>query len=436
MGDFGSTSGSNRPTVIDRDNFEHVLERMAVALELPGAGTLRIKEMDDFHPDRLFSSLQIFQGLRDVRAQIADPRSFERTASELMTTARSSEKPAPPQDFLSSGSLLEQVVERSQEGPAAATARGLDPFQQYLRAIVAPYLVPRPDPKQGEMLAQVDNATAAQMRALLHYKPFQSLEAAWTSLYFLVRLIETDTDLKIYVWHMPKKTLASDLLPATDLKSTTLYRVLVKETVSTPGAHPWAVVAGNYSFGPGAQDVEMLGRFALLAGAANTPLIARADASLLGDDLTAWSELRAIAEAKYIGLALPGFLLRLPYGKESSPTDTFHFEEMADEPKHSDYLWGNPSIACAALMAQAFTRGGWEMQPGDLLDMSGLPAHVYKKDGEAVMKPCAEVLMTQEEAEALMALGLMPLLSMKNSDRVHLAGFRAINGEPLAGRWD
>ncbi len=395
MGDFGSTSASNRPTVIDRDNFEQVMERMAVALELPGAGTLRVKEMDDFHPDRLFSSLQLFQGLRDVRTQIEDPRSFERTASDLMTTARSVEKAAPPTDFLSSGSLLEQVVERSQEGPAAAPARSLDPFQQYLRAIVAPYVVPRPDPKQAEMLGQVDTAIAAQMRALLHYKPFQSLEAAWRSLFFLVRLIETDVNLKIYVWHMPKKALAADLVPATDLKSTALYRVLVKETVSTPGAQPWAVVAANYAFGPGGNDIEILGRFALLAGAANTPLLARADVGLLGDDLGGWSELRSLAEAKYLGLALPGFLLRLPYGKDSSPTDAFRFEEMPGEPKHSDYLWGNPSIACAALMAQAFTKAGWEMQPGDLLDMSGLPAHVYKKDGDAIMKPCAEVLMTQ-----------------------------------------
>src|SRR5260370_25147019 len=74
------------------------------------------------------------------------------------------------------------------------------------------------------------------------------------------------------------------------------------------------------------------------------------------------------------------------------------------------------------------------MRPGDALDISGLPAHVYKKDGEAVMKPCAEVLMTVGEAEALMERRLIPLCSMKDSDRVHVAGFRSITGKAFAGR--
>ena len=108
---------------------------------------------------------------------------------------------------------------------------------------------------------------------------------------------------------------------------------------------------------------------------------------------------------------------------------------MPEAPKHHDYAWGNPAFACAYLMAEAFTQVGWDMRPGEALDIEDLPAHVYKKDGETVMKPCAEVLMTVSEAEALMDRGLIPLLSMKDSDRVHVAGFRSIAGTGLAGRW-
>jgi len=86
-------------------------------------------------------------------------------------------------------------------------------------------------------------------------------------------------------------------------------------------------------------------------------------------------------------------------------------------------------------MAEAFSESGWDMRPGDALDILGLPAHVYKKDGESIVKPCAEVVMTESEATALMDRGLIPLLSMKGSDRVHVAGFRSIAGTPLAGRW-
>jgi type VI secretion system protein ImpC len=197
------------------------------------------------------------------------------------------------------------------------------------------------------------------------------------------------------------------------------------------------MIAANYTLGPGDEDVELAGRIALLAAAAGSPVIAHADAALLGDakEIAAFRELQAIPEARYIALALPGFLLRLPYGKETSPAELFPFEEMSADPKHSDYLWGNPSLACAALLAEAFSESGWEMRPGDALDISGLPAHVYKKDGESVIKPCAEVVMTESDATALMERGLIPLLSIKGSDRVHVAGFRSISGAPLAGLW-
>lgn len=445
LGDFGASAASARSVFIDRDNFDQVMGRLKVSLELPGAGTLRFKELDDFHPDRLFESLELFRGLREMRERIEDPETFRQAASELMEPAQESRrrgepKPEVPIDFLSSGSLLDDVVESSEggSGSAAAPVRKSDPFQKYLQAIVAPHIVARPDPKQGEMLQQVDAAIAAQMRALLHERRFQALEAAWRALFFLVRHAETNAELKIHLLNLPKKTLAEDLLPATDLRKTAIYRVLVQETVATPGAQTWALIAGNYTFGPSNQDVELLGRIALLAAAGGSPVIARAGAALLGDgeEVAAWNELRAIPEARYIGLALPGFLLRLPYGKDTSATERFPLEEMPGEPKHREYVWGNPAFACAGLIAEAFAESGWDMRPGDALDIGGLPAHVFKKDGETQLKPCAEVLMTQGEAEGLMERGLIPLCSMKDSDRVHVAGFRSITGKPLAGRWE
>jgi type VI secretion system protein ImpC len=439
LGDFGASAASAKPVFIDRDNFETVMARLDVGLELPGAGRLRFKELDDFHPDRLFESLDLFHGLREMRERVEDPETFRQAASELMEPARQPQPQAPPIDFLTSGSLLDDIVESSegQSGSGAAPVRRSDPFQKYLQAIVAPHIVPRPDPKQGEMLQQVDAAIAAQMRALLHEPRFQALEAAWRALFFLVRHAETNDRLKIYLLNLPKRTLMEDLLPADDLRKTAVYRVLVQETVATPGAQTWALLAGNYTFGNSNQDVELLGRTALLAAAGGSPMIARAGAALLGDgpEMAGWKELQTIAEACYIGLALPGFLLRLPYGKDTSSTERIAFEEMPGEPTHREYLWGNPAFACAALIAQGFSESGWDMRPGDALDIAGLPAHVYKKDGETHLKPCAEVLMTQGEAEALMERGLIPLCSMKDSDRVHVAGFRSITGKALAGRW-
>lgn len=438
VGDFGAAAASARPTFIDRDNFIQVMQRQDVRLELPEAGVLRFKDLDDFHPDHLFQSLDLFRGLRDLRAQVANPETFPETAADLLNIPEPAPRQAEPpiQEMLTSGSLLDQIIE-SPGGAAAVSARRADPLQKYINDAVSPYIVRGPDPKQGDMLQQVDAAIAGQMRALLHSPRFQALEAAWRALDFLVRRAQTDAHLKIYLLHLPKKALADDLLPAEDLRGTGFYRVVVEETVGTPGAQPWAMIAANYTFGPGIDDVELLGRIALLAAAANTPVIARGDAALLGEaqELAAFTELQKIGEARYIGLALPGFLLRLPYGKDTSEAELFPLEEMPDKPKHHDYLWGNPAFACAYLMAEAFTQVGWDMQPGEALDIEDLPAHMYKEDGQTLMKPCAEVLMTVSEAEALMDRGLIPLLSMKDSDRVHVAGFRSIAGTGLAGRW-
>jgi type VI secretion system protein ImpC len=69
------------------------------------------------------------------------------------------------------------------------------------------------------------------------------------------------------------------------------------------------------------------------------------------------------------------------------------------------------------------------------LDLENVPVHTYKQDGEWKMTPCAEVYLTEPQVAALIDLGLMPLVSFKDSDRVRLAGFRAINSAafPLPG---
>ncbi|MGH9664954.1 MAG: type VI secretion system contractile sheath domain-containing protein, partial [Bryobacteraceae bacterium] len=307
---------------------------------------------------------------------------------------------------------------------------------EYVRRIAAPFLVPRPDPKQAEMLAQIDAAIAGLMSAVLHRPEFQALEAAWRALFFLIRHIETGVDLKVFILNSPKEALASDLLPAADLRLTSLYKTLIKD-LSAPGSHPWSVVAGNYTFAAENEDVELLGRIGLLAASAHAPFLAAAtpDPEAWLPPGAAWRELQQIPEARYLGVALPRFLLRLPYGAKTSPIESFAFEEMPESSEHGNYLWGNPVFACVRLLAEAFSLDGWSLRPGTALDIDGLPIHVYREDGEAVTKPCAELHISYADAQKLMENGLMPLLSMKDSDRVHLAGFRALNGKTLVGPW-
>ncbi len=455
-----------KPVAVDRDNFEDVLESLNVELHFPLGenNTLEVafNEFDDFHPDRLYARLPVFGKLKDLRERVSDPAAFADVARQLgisLSEAKETAQAAPPAPPPSpagfgGGSFLDQAIQATESrGAGAAPARSMDPMAQYLRKLVAPHLVPKAHPKQADVTQQVDEATSGVMRALLHHPHFQSIEAAWRALYFLVRGLETGTRLKVYILDMSNQDVEADLASAGDLRQTSLYKILVEQTVRTPGAHPWALVAGLFDFGPQIADINLLGRLALLASQAKAPFLAGASTQLLAckslaetpypeqwkaaGDLEGWNLIRSLPEARYLGLVLPRFLLRLPYGKETDAIERFDFEEMPGKPAHGDYLWGNSAMLCAYLLGQMFSEFGWSMQGDEILSLRGLPIHIYKQDGEAKITPCAETFLTQTAMERIHERGIMVLLSYANSDQVRLAGFRSVV-EPVAAllsRW-
>lgn len=442
---------SRRPTLVDRDNIEEMLEKLGPELQLASGISIRFHELDDFHPDRIFERVEVFAALRQMRERMSDRTGFAEMAALLSPEAAPAPAPSPSPSKINLGDLVEETETRAAEMPA----RALDDFTRLLRDLVAPHLVPGADPRQAELIGKVDEATGDGMRDLLHHADFQALEAAWRGLYFLVRRLETDTALKLYLLDVSKGELAADLKRAADLRTSGIYRVLVEQTVETPGAEPWAVVAGNYTFDNSVEDVTLLGYLGGIARAAGAPFLAAASPRVLGAEswgktpnpenwrrlegerAQAWEVLRSFPEARYLGLALPRFLLRLPYGKETDAAEQFGFEEFTGAPVHEHYLWGNPALACVCLLGQAFARWGWELRPGAVHDIDGLPAHVYREDGESKLKPCAEALLTEKAATAMLEWGLMPLLSLKDRDAVRLMRFQSLADPPapLAGRW-
>jgi type VI secretion system protein ImpC len=468
----GAKLAGRRAIPVDRDNFDEVIAKLAPEIRLPvgrdGAmESLRFSELDDFLPDRLFEQAEIFARFRELRLRVEDPATFPAVAAELGigsrgTVAEKASSPVrpvgpPSPESLAGGSLLDQMVEQTEErGSGTRPSRAPDELQEFVRRVTEPHLVAASDPRQAEVLAIVDKAIGAQMSALLHVPDLQSLEAAWRAVFFLIRRVETGSQLKLFLIDVSKEELAADLGAGADLSDSGLYRRLVEKSVGTPGTEPWTLLVGNYTFGPGRVDAELLGRLAKIAAAAGAPFLAAADSRLVGcasfgrnpspcdwrfelpvEDAQAWAALRGLPQASYIGLLLPRFLLRLPYGKNTRAVETFAFEEMAPDPAHEDYLWANPSFAAALLLAQAFSEEGWNMRPGTVSAIGGLPLHVYERDGESEVKPCAEALLTEDAAERILENGIMPVVSLKGRDAVHLVRFQSI-AQPLralAGRW-
>ena len=467
----GAKLANRRAVLVDRDNFDQVLAKLRARIELPLDGSsvgVHFTELDDFHPDGIFERAIIFRRFRQMRDLVADAETFPRVLAQmgLLATAPPAGPPKPEtQSCVTSadveqfvhGDLLEQAVAETQAQPSdRRRTRADDELRAFVQRIVEPHLVADTDPRQAEMLTALDRATSAQMRALLHVPEFQALESAWRAVLFLVRRVETSEHLKLYLLDVSRAEIAADLAAAEDLRSTGIYNLLVEQTVGTPGAEPWAVLAANYTFEPTCQDVELLERLAKIAHAAGAPFLAAASPRVLGcesptnlphprewkppadsEDTQAWGALRKLPETSYLGLALPRFLLRLPYGKETDPAELFGFEEMPQPPVHEDYLWGNPAFACAVLLAQAFNKDGWHMRPGAVREIGGLALHIYQENDESCAKPCAEVLLTEDAVEKILDQGLMPLVSLKGRDAVRLIRFQSITDPPRAhaGRW-
>jgi type VI secretion system protein ImpC len=461
------TISKRRAVLVDRDNFDEVLSRNGAEVQLAiddGSLHLRFSELDDFHPDRIFQHLQAFVNLRDLRGRLQDPSTFPEAAEELglrpPDSAPEPRKPdtspaiAPNATRLASGSLLDEMIEQTESRATEDRYRRKpDEVREFAQRAAATSLVSMPDARQPEILGVMDRAISALMRSVLHNPGFQALEAIWRATFFLIRQLETGSQVKVYLIDISKEELAGDLHSATDLRETQTYRLLVEQSVETPGAESWAVIVGSYRFGPGAEDLDLMSRMGRIAKRAGAPFLAEGSARLLGcsslastpyprewkvpQELSvAWSELRRLPEADSIGLALPRFLLRLPYGKKTLPLESFAFEEFAAPPVHEDYLWGNPAFAVALLLAQSFSEAGWEMRVGTL-EIDGLPLHLYETDGGVVSKPCAEVLLTEDAAEQVLEKGLIPLVSFKDRDLARVLRLQSIADPPqaLAGRW-
>ena len=453
LGDFSGSAApaakaSTRwnPVEIDRDNFQEVLARLA-----PGFSGMRFRELDDFHPDRIYADSELFQRLREVRRKLEKPATFAEAAAEIRAwsqgpaapaaTARMEPPPEPPRPALpdpaSGASLLDSIVEAGEPQTRPPVTRR-DDLRSFVENVVAPYTVPAENPELPRLREMVDAESGARMRAILHHTTFQALEAAWRGVFHLVRAIETGSQCKLCLLDISQAELAADLSSANDLRGSRAWRLLVDETTGM-GEDAWSVVAGNYSFARTAGDAEMLSRLARIMSFAGAPFLGEADpGSSAQEAAPEWERLRRLPEACWIGLAMPRFLLRLPYGKKTDQVESFDFEEMPGAPLHREYLWGNPALACVQLLAEAFANDGWEMRPGKYAEIGGLPVHVYEAEGEKHAKPCAEVLLTETDIEWILDQGYMALASIRGRDAVRLVRFQSI-ATPLArlsGRWE
>ena len=240
---------------------------------------------------------------------------------------------------------------------------------------------------------------------------------------WLVGNIEDSEELQVFLLDASKEELEDDFNHSEGQgEKTSIYRLLTESSLAIPGGEPWSLVVGNHTFGEDVETLSLLELLGAVSGDAGGFFIAAASAKLLGCDALAatpdasdwpglqadiahdWQILRESPAAQTIGLALPRFMLRLPYGKKSNPAENFHFEEMPPLPLHEAYLWGNPALVCAEMIARGWQEGDGA-EPGTLRDIGSLPCHVYDDGSGQAIKPCAEVCLNEKTANVILGVG-------------------------------
>lgn len=286
----------------------------------------------------------------------------------------------------------------------------------------------------------------ALMRWLMHHCDFRTLESAWRGVDWLRRRAMKGGQVQIVLYDITRQEFAADLMASDDLSSCAIFELLIEKATKGASGEPWAAIVGDYSFDLTHEDADLLGRMARISRAASAPFLSTVDSRVLeksfdpgADAAAAWDALRQLPESALVGLALPRFLLRLPFGEMKS-IDRFEFDEVGPEPD-KQYLWGNPGLACASLLAQSFQKQGWAFKPGAVMDLANMPMHVYREDDEHKVT-LAEAWLERKAAEKLTALGIMSLLCVKGRDSIQLAQFFSLakpakNQPPpaLLGRW-
>jgi type VI secretion system protein ImpC len=338
--------------------------------------------------------------------------------------------------------LLDQIVAQGRFNRDAATLeRGRDMVKEFVNQVLQGQMTLTRDAEATiqARIAQIDRLISLQLNEILHYAAFQKLEGTWRGIKYLIDQSETSDMLKIKVLNVSKRELLKDLQRAPEFDQSALFKKVYEEEFGVFGGAPFAALVGDYEFGRGPEDVELLERISQVASSAHAPFMSAASSELLNltsytqlgaprdigkifdsTEYAKWKSFRQSEDSRYVALTLPHILMRLPYGKDTKQVDAFDYEEAVDGSDHSKYLWSNAAYGLAARLTNSFARYGWcasirGVEGGGLVD--GLPAHTFRTDeGDVALKCPTEVAITDRREKELADQGLVPLVHCKGTD--------------------
>lgn len=341
--------GSRRPLAVTAETVGAVLAgvrprlRLTVPNALAGHGDLQVEatfaSLADFSPEAVVRAVPGGQALLEVRAGLA----------ALLAALGAGQAPASP-----------------------AELRGLACFRRAVATAGDPAAEPT-RPALAGMIADIDRRLGEQVDAVLHHPEFRALEALWLGIARLARHADGRSGVRVDLLDVGKDEMREDFEDSSDIIASGLFKVVYAGEYGQHGGEPYALLVTDWAFSTAPQDLVLLQRLAAVAAMSHAPFLASADPALLGlrsfaklEDLHAipelfagpsyakWRAFRASEDARYVGLVLPGILLRTPWGEGASGAESFAYHEGGD-----GRLWGGGAGALAGRMAASFARWRW-----------------------------------------------------------------------------
>ena len=395
---------------LNRHNFDRILEHLQVSLHLQVPDYMSdiddiwdldivFRSLHDFTPDALLDSIPHFRQWLDLVDHLKRLKADEKSELEVPG--------AGDRQLLFSMGFDESDLERGQ-----------------------PDLI----------IAEIQHRMGLQLDAVLSHQAFESLEASWRGLFYLVDHLDPAENCSVEIFSISKDNLLRDVEDSAELFDSLLYKKVYSEELGQFGGKPFGVILADYAFNSRNPDIRLLSYCARLAEACQAPFISAADASFFGlEDYAHLSSLRQVSEllntsgryikwrsfrqkseSRFVGLTLPKIVLRQPY----------HYlrERIGHIPyfRSSRALFGNSVFGFGVCLLKSFVTYRW------CIDIAGkqggqVPGMIWEKDldpdGFRFSIPTETAISESMETD-LVEAGFIPLKLYKGDQ---LAVFESAN---------
>ena len=421
---LGSFSGCNdvcreQPKIynIDSDSFDQVMSKILPTVDIDSRMQLQFETMDDFHPDVWLDKVKIIADLLVLKRQLSNPVTATQAAAKIQAflpadSANQAVKASPATEE-SQDEMLERLLGRKPEQPSQTK----DTVDQLIQHMVAPFVSKSAESQYQSLIEIIDQTLTQCVRVILHNSSFQCLEALWLATQALLNEESAD-DQSFFLVDITQAELAA----AANKDDRTWVQALIHH-IQASGEEQDVLLVGDLCFSDSNQDRQLLAYCNDLATACGGYFLAAADLSLLGvmAGESGAQYLQNIGTDRMM-LAYPHFLCRLPYGSQLDPIETFAFEECENIPQLQELLWGCPAF----IIARGLIRTSQHSSASDALFFRDIPVFSFDKDGEHILQPGTETVLTESQANDIFGTGIMPLIGYRQMRGIRLIGFTSL----------